>query len=202
MSNFPNIEFLPDFKRLDPSHPKLMNIGLLCVDLENIVVPYGGSKPDSVYRDQIAELIDSGINVVGISNTTDSNRAHEIGDMLGMEGVINKGLPKDPERPGTFRSKSFPDMFVHAVEVFEYGKNGSKAAMVDDQLKNVQGCSQVDEFSTYFWTFPNYFSSQHRGVLLGRAVEVPVGFGFIAAQKAVKAIQFIPKLKNGQYGEW
>lgn len=179
------IKFLRDFAYLDSAHPALLGVGLVCFDAENVVVPYKRSKVLAGYADQIAELHEEGINTCMLSNMTDSDRAEDIAGQLGTK-YFHKEMGKD--HFAGYRglpSKTHPEIYQAAIFNVGMGSNGPRAIMVDDQLKNIRGASQVPEFSTYFWTYPNGLR-MHPGVALGRLIEVPVGFGKIAVQNLGK----------------
>ena len=180
----PRLHFVRDFQSLQPNDARLDNIGLLCVDLENVFVPLGGNTVKQADKDHVLRFVLADITVVGLTNMTDHDRAQDIADQLGMEGVIAKGMRTAPSEDGiVLRSKSHSDMFEHAVDVYGFGAHGKRAAMLDNQLKNIQGVHGVPRFTDYFWMFPNYFNKQHKGVLAGRTIEVPIGFGIIGLQK-------------------
>lgn len=185
----PRVHFLRDFRSLMPNDPRLDGIGLLCIDLENVFVPLGGDSVQEEDRRHVMRFVLSDITIVGATNTTDHERAQIIADKLGMNGVIAKGMRTSPSNEGrVLRSKSHGDMFEHAVDVYGFGAHGRRAAMLDDQLKNLQGVHEVPDFTDYFWTFPNYFNQQHKGVLAARPVEVLAGFGLIALQRVGQAL--------------
>ena len=193
------IHFTPDFANLTPDSEALFNVGLVCFDAENVVVPYGARETWRRYRDVVSDLQDAGINTCMLTNMTDGQRAASIAKQLGTE-FLHKGMWPDKSDLGGeamdqgMAPKTHPEMYQTALARVGIGSHGNHAAMVDDQLKNIKGILEVPEYTDYFWTFPNGLK-MHPGVLLGRVVEVPVGFGLVAMQNFLK-------LKNGTYGEW
>ena len=188
------IKFLPDFSRLTPDHPSLLGIGLLCVDVDNVLTAYKREKVYPGYVEQFADLHAKGINTCLTTNATDGDRIKRLSDVLATP-FLHKGMNKDHfDRDSGMPSKTHPAIYRAAVTNVGFGRNGLRAGMVDDQLKNVRGAELVPEFSTYFWTFPNGIR-MHPGTALGRVIEVPYGFSRIA-------IQNLGKLANGTHEEF
>lgn len=199
----PEIHLLKDFRSLQPDDPRLLGIGLLCIDLENIFIPIGGDEVQQRDVDHVQKHRDAGKILVAVTNTTEHDRAQVISDQLGFHGVLAKGQRKDPsDLASIMRSKTSPDLFKQAVDAYGFGRSGRLAAMVDDQLKNVRGTSKVPDFTKFFWTFPNYFWHQHPGSLAFRPLEAPIGFGLIGIQKVIGSVNAIRSIANGTHGEW
>jgi hypothetical protein len=202
-NTLPQVHFLRDFNALQPDDPRLLGIGLICVDLENVFVGLGESTVTAADVEHVARHMDAGRVLVGATNMSDTERAQTIADSLGLNGVINKGMRGDPSDPtSVMRSKTHEDIFKHAVEAYGFGRLGKRAAMIDDQLKNLRGARKVSDFTDYFWTFPNYFFNQHKGVMSARLGEVPFGMGLIAVQRTARTIRSAKSLINGTHGEW
>ncbi len=188
------IKFLPDFSRLTPDHPALLGVGLLCIDVDNLLTPYKKGKIYPGYVEQFSDLQAEGINTCLVTNATDGERIERIAQSL-TTPYFHKGMYKDHfDKDSGMPSKTHPEIDRAAVRNVGFGSHGQRAGMVDDQLKNLNGAKQVPEFSTYFWTFPNGIR-MHPGTAAGRIVEVPYGFGRIA-------IQNLGKLANGTHEEF
>ena len=189
------LTFARDFMAVKPDSPSLLGVGLVCFDAENVVLPYKGEKVWPGYKEHVAGYHDAGINTCMITNMPDGDRAERVAEQLNTP-FAHRGMwpeSRDMSDPG-MASKSHPEMYQHALRNVGMGSAGNQAVMVDDQLKNIKGIQGIAEFTRFIWTFPNGLKV-HPGVLLGRVVEVPCGFGLIARQN-------IRKLRTGTYGEW
>lgn len=185
-----NVHFLRDLNKL-PEHDSFINVGLVCFDAENVVVPFGEDTLFPGVKETIRELQSGGVNTCMLTNMTDGERAKRIAGELGTAS-IHKGMVYDLNKK--VPSKTEPTMFELALEHPGLGSAGTRAVMVDDQLKNALGARKVDGITDYFWTFPKGIK-QHLGVALVRPIEVPVGLGIIGKQQLMR-------FKNGTYGEW
>ena len=69
-----------------------------------------------------------------------------------------------------------------SLENIGFGEHGERAAMVDDQFKNIAGAVQVPKFIRYIHTYPRGVLRSHPGVLLARMPEQAISFGAVALQ--------------------
>jgi phosphoglycolate phosphatase-like HAD superfamily hydrolase len=188
-----DVHVLRNFTDLTPDHDTLFDVGLVLFDAENVVTPYKGDKIWPECREVIGRLHDAGINTCMLTNMKEGERARSIARQLGTE-VFHQGMiTYEGELRVEMPSKSDPYMFRKAVERVGHRDHGPATIMADDQLKNLEGARASGKVDRFLWTVPR--GRSHLGVLIGRALEIPVGVGMIATQN-------VKKMKNGSYGEW
>lgn len=151
----------------------LANIGLVTIDIKNLLAPYGGDKP---YQDEMTLHLADRLGARGVrgcllSNASDGERVSVIADELGLP-ILHKGVEVNGR---ILRSKTHPEIYEAAIELVGFGDNGSQAAHFDDQMKNYRGMRKVPEFTRYFWTYPRGILNSHKGVLAVRPFETVAG---------------------------
>jgi len=175
------VNFARDARTITPDHDLLQGIGLVAVDVDNVVTGYQDNTPYPGFRELFEGYRDAGINPVLLSNLHDSERAKIVSEAMNTP-IAHKWMPRD-HNDESMPSKNHPDMYQWAIDNVGMGDNGNGAVMIDDQLKNVFGAEKVPEFTQYIWTYPNGVKTDPR-VFAGRTLEVPFGFGLIAVQRA------------------
>ncbi len=196
------VHFSRDPSSLDPNSGLFDGIGLVAIDIENVLAGYGENKPYAKYKNFGSRFRDTGRNVCLLTNMDDGERAGEIAAELNLP-MLHKGMNTgfhDPLGTG-MPSKTNSTIYRSAIDLVGFGGAGNQAVMVDDQLKNMIGAIQVPEFTKYFWTFPNGIKT-HPWVALGRVVEVPSGIMLLASQRTLGISKAIMNLATGQTPEW
>jgi hypothetical protein len=155
----------------------LQDTGLLTIDAENIIMPFGGDTPydDPRVRDIPVILAARGINTCILSNATAADRVARAADQLSMP-YIHKGMVVEDSEgvEQSLPSKMRPEIYQYAVDTVGFGKNGRQAGHVDDQAKNIWGMRKVKEFDRFFWVYPRGILKSHLGSLAFRTVELPL----------------------------
>ena len=155
-------------------------IGLLCIDIENLLAGYGQTQVYEKYESLKPKLIERGIRGCLVTNMDDHERALGFADQTGLPMVHKRMImPDGAEMP----SKSHADPYQWAVDNVGFGPNGVNAAMVDDQIKNIAGAQLVPEFTEYYWTRPDGLLRSHKGVLAFRPIELAAGMLVSLAQR-------------------
>ena len=167
----PELVLLPDIMDLCAADLVDRKVGLLGLDMENVLTDYqdtavrpevaghlGGLASDSVQTDFVI-----------ITNKKDEGFIKEVSEQIGGAPFY---FPKDG-----LRGKTTSDLFEAAARDFDLVNPWSDnyrftAAHLDDQVKNYRGIKRArgNAWQTFFWTRP-YGERQHLGVRAARPAE-------------------------------
>jgi hypothetical protein len=174
MLRLPELCLTTDITALTAGDLTSRNIGLLTVDIENLVTDFGSTEVRTDVQEHLASLCSGMVelDIALITNNASPGFAREVSEQLGSVPYYY------PD--GKLRDKMRHDMFAAAASDLLFSRVNHEpleqrlyAAHIDDQLKNYVGMAMPhgrDYWRTYFWPVP-YGEHQHPGARAFRPFE-------------------------------
>ena len=165
----PEICLINDVTDITPNDLLMRNVGLIGLDVENILTDYKDSVVRPEVKEHLGMLASTVVNLefILLSNSTDAGFMEEVAAQLNKTEFLHKN--------GSLAGKTKPEMFEAALAMFhehmfdEDSRRLYSAVHVDDQWKSFFGVASAN-WNTFFWSLP-YGQKQHPGVRLARPAE-------------------------------
>lgn len=178
------IEFSRSFARYPVEQLADAGVGLATVDLDKVLADYNLRTVYSSALNTLEAMHEHGIATAVVTNCNDPERLDDVMDQIfrrvGYVGLPHKGMLS--ENGDILKPKPAPDLFIDAAARANVSPD-AKRVHFDDQFKAFYG-ARAAGFDSFIWLYPaGRPLRQHPGVMVGRFVEVPIGFGYIARQR-------------------